>query len=163
MSLRKKANGAIGGRKRAALAPRKGKTKDKMDASRVVERLEDEAAHPRSQNDTAKRVRADEAAIAEVLVDQFQMFTKEELHITQVRGRTVAARCRRSKRRGSELKVAVRRLRPRSTSSRASDALWASFIGDAAEEQVSAVVAECSKFVDCATDGRQAVPHTCAG
>jgi hypothetical protein len=111
-----------------------------MDGSRVVERLEDEVAHPRSQNDSAKIVRTGEAAIAEVLVDHFQMFTEEDLHITQVRGRTVVARCRRAQRRDSERKVAMRRLQSRSTSSRSSDALWASSIMDAAEEQVSAVI-----------------------
>ena len=117
MSLRKEAQAAIVARKRAALTPLKGKTKVHMDGSRVVERLEDEVAHPRSQNDTAKRVRTDEAAIAEVLVGHLQMSTEEDLHITQFRGRTVVARCRRAQRRESNLKVAMRCLQSRCTSS----------------------------------------------
>jgi hypothetical protein len=136
MSLRKEAQAAIVARKRAALTPLKGKTKVLMDGSRVVERLEDEVAHPRSQNYTANSVRMGEVAIAEVLVDHFQMFTEDDLHIRRVRGRFVVTRCRRAQRRESYLKVAMRRLQSRSTSSRSSDALWGSCIGDAAEEQV---------------------------
>ena len=140
MSLGKEAQAAIGGPKQAALGALKGKWKDTMDASRVVEQVEDEVAHPRSQTDTAKRVRTDEVAITEVLVGHYQMFTEKDLHITQVRRRTVAAGVLRAQRREYELKVGMRRLQSRSTSSRSSDALWASFIMDAAEEQVSAVI-----------------------
>ena len=81
-------------------------------------------------------MRTGEAAIAEVLVDHFQMFTEEDLHIRKIRGRSVVARCRRAQRREPDLKVAMRRLQSRSTSSRSSDALWGSYIRDAAEEQV---------------------------
>ena len=181
MFLRRTAKAAIGGRKRAALAPLEVKGKDKMDASRVVERHEGETTPSRSPNDTAKRVRTEKGTVAEVLVDHFAMGTEEELRVAHVRGRTGVASGRRAKRKVSDLKVAVRRLRSRSTSTSGSDTLWASFIGEAAEEKDAAAivqcflkqdeqeklqevlsyffVAECSKFVDSALVGTQAVPR----
>ena len=76
MSPRNTWSGPLVGTKRPALAPPKGKTNDKFATSKLIERLEDEVAAPRSQSDNAKRVRTEEVAVAKVLVDHLAMFTE---------------------------------------------------------------------------------------
>ena len=76
------ASGSIVGRKRPAPVPPKAKTNDKLAASKVIKRLDDNVAGPRCKDDTTMRVRTENVAIAKVLVRRFPMLTEEDVCTT---------------------------------------------------------------------------------